>query len=234
MSLIVFYFLHSTSVLSFYIDVVLTLSIWNCWMDFLISKFYAIAKTYSSGLLWSLAHLLHIGSPKKPVIQQSCWGVYWFHSVCPSVRPSTRPSVRPTSHVRFVAPTVLVGSFSYLYMLSSNFRRCVKCKVLLQNFFKNCNFVLFWLGVGRESLVWVIMGWRGVSQNAGILVVLVKSGTIKAHTLRTTSLTLLHGFSQFKALWNCLDLWLWNIMVICPFAPYGLSHVPHYLLMQNC
>ena len=32
MSLIVLYFLHSTSVLSFYIDIVLTLSIWS-WMD---------------------------------------------------------------------------------------------------------------------------------------------------------------------------------------------------------
>ena len=48
-------------------------------------------------------------------------GVYWFHSVCLSVRPASR--------VRSVAPTVLVGSISYLYILSSNFRRCVACKV---------------------------------------------------------------------------------------------------------
>ena len=42
-------------------------------------------------------------------------------------------------------------------------------------FFKICNFdfVLFWLGIWCESLVWVIMGRRGVSQNAGVLVVLV-------------------------------------------------------------
>ena len=51
-------------------------------------------------------------------------GVYWFHSV----RPSVGPSVRPTSCVRSVAPTVLVGSISYLYLLSCNFRRCVACK----------------------------------------------------------------------------------------------------------
>ena len=38
--------------------------------------------------------------------QQSCWGVYWFHSV--------RPSIRPASRVRSVALTVLVGSISYL------------------------------------------------------------------------------------------------------------------------
>ena len=38
--------------------------------------------------------------------------------------------------------------------------------------FKICNFdfVLFWLGIWCESLVWVIMGRRGVSQNAGVLV----------------------------------------------------------------
>ena len=37
--------------------------------------------------------------------------------------------VRPASRVRSVVPTVLVGSISYLYILSSNFRRCVACKV---------------------------------------------------------------------------------------------------------
>ena len=44
-------------------------------------------------------------------------------------------------------------------------------------FYKICNFdfVLFWLGIWCESLVWVIMGRRGVSQNAGVLVVLVSS-----------------------------------------------------------
>ena len=37
------------------------------------------------------------------------------------------PSVCPASSVRSVAPTVLVGSISYLHILSSNFRRCVAC-----------------------------------------------------------------------------------------------------------
>ena len=70
-----------------------------------------------------------------PLTQQSCWGVYWFHSVRPyvhlSVYPSIRPSIRPASHVRSVVPTVLVGSISYLYILSSNSgiseRRCSSC-----------------------------------------------------------------------------------------------------------
>ena len=104
--------------------------------------------------------------------------VYWFHSV----RLSVRPSVHPTSRVHSVVPTVLVGSMSYLYILSSNFMRCVACKFFLQNlnfwqFFKLCNFyfVLFQLGIWCESLGWVIMGQRGVSHNAGILVVLVEA-----------------------------------------------------------
>ena len=104
----------------------------------------------------------------KPA-QRSCWGVYWFHSVCPS-------------RVSSAAPTVLVGTISYLHILSINFRRCVACKVLCKiwnldfwQFFKICNFdfVLFWLGIWCEWLVWVIMGRRGVSQNEGVLVVLV-------------------------------------------------------------
>ena len=44
---------------------------------------------------------------------------------------SVRLSVphRPASRVRSVVPTLLVGSISYLHILSSNFRRCVACKV---------------------------------------------------------------------------------------------------------
>ena len=42
-------------------------------------------------------------------------------------------------------------------------------------FFLICNFdfALFWLRIWCESLIWVIMGRRGLSQNAGVLVVLV-------------------------------------------------------------
>ena len=80
-----------------------------------------------------------------PPAQRSCWRYTGF-------TPSVRPSVRPASRVRSVAPTVLVGSISYLYILSSNFRRCVVCKVS-----------------GKITS----MGQRGKSQNAGVLVVLV-------------------------------------------------------------
>ena len=64
-------------------------------------------------------------------------------SVRPSARPSVRPSVRPSkgycnisvcppvcgqNRVRSVSYTILVGSISYLHILSSNFRRYVACK----------------------------------------------------------------------------------------------------------
>ena len=90
-----------------------------------------------------------------------------------------------------------VGSISYLYILSSNFRRCVACKVSSQilkfEFFAiflifEFDFVFFSLGIWCESLVWVIMERRGVSQNAGVLVVLVISVTLMHAFFKTTVL----------------------------------------------
>ena len=57
-----------------------------------------------------------------PQTQRSCWGVYWFHSVRPSVRPSR-------TRVRSVTPIVLVGSISYVYIVPSILRRRVAFKV---------------------------------------------------------------------------------------------------------
>ena len=57
-------------------------------------------------------------------IQQSWkWGggVCWFHLV--------RLSVCGQNRVRSVSSTILVGSISYLHILSSNLRRCVACNV---------------------------------------------------------------------------------------------------------
>ena len=51
-----------------------------------------------------------------------------IHNQVVSPRPSIRPSVRPASRVRSVAPTVLVRSISYLYILSSHFKGCDACK----------------------------------------------------------------------------------------------------------
>ena len=97
-----------------------------------------------------------------PHAQRSCWGVYWFHSV----RPSVRLSVHSASRVRSVAPTVLVRSIS-IHLIKQLQKVCRMERVFFakfQNlnfwqFFKLCNFdfVLFWLGIWCESLVMVIM-----------------------------------------------------------------------------
>ena len=64
--------------------------------------------------LWSFPHY-------TPCTTKLLGGI-WFHSIRPS-------RVRPASRVSSVAPTGLVGSISYLYILSNNFRRCVAYKV---------------------------------------------------------------------------------------------------------
>ena len=116
-----------------------------------------------------------------PTPSWSCYGgilVSLHLSVCPFVCPSFRPA----SRVRSVGPTVLVG-FIHIYtsdQATSENVSHVKFLAKFWNlnvwqFFSICNFdfVVFWHGIWCESLVWVIMGWRVVSQNAGILVVLV-------------------------------------------------------------
>ena len=90
----------------------------------------------------------------------------------PSVCPSFRPSVRSAFHVRSVAPTVLVESISYLYTSYQATSEGVSPVKFLTKFgflvvfFKlyNFDFVLLWLGIWCESVVWVIMGrgWGGV------------------------------------------------------------------------
>ena len=149
-------------------------------------------------------------------------GVYWFHSVSLSIRPSC-------------ILCLLCSTFSYLYILSSNFRRCVACKgsCKFQNlnfwqFFKICNFdfVLFLLGIWCESLVWVIMGQRGVSQNAGILVVLVLIVFKSISTWNEIPYGSIHMSENMRECTvgyegNCLDLcgfwsgvWDWCIIFI--------------------
>ena len=56
-----------------------------------------------------------------PLLQRSWKGVYWFHLV--------RLSVCGQNRVRSISSTILIGSISYLHILSSNFRRCVPCNV---------------------------------------------------------------------------------------------------------
>ena len=104
-----------------------------------------------------------------------------FISMCILKNKCFNHYVRPAFCVRSVAPTVLVGSISFLYILSSNLKQYAECE--LQAKFQNLNFGNFLKLVTMTCLVstWDLMwstsmgyhGPAGVSQNAGILVVLV-------------------------------------------------------------
>ena len=64
-----------------------------------------------------VGHWWHRKLSLYPPHNEVVGGVYWFHSVrpsvCPSVRLSVRPSVRPACSVRSVSSTVMDGFFSY-------------------------------------------------------------------------------------------------------------------------
>ena len=98
--------------------------------------------------------------------------VLWsWRVVLVSPYPSVRLSVCGQNRVGSVSSTILVGSISYLHILSSNFRRCVTCKVYFKissfgKFFKFVTLTLSWLDpIWLNSIrpVWVIMGWQVVS-----------------------------------------------------------------------
>ena len=52
---------------------------------------------------------------------------------------------------------------------------------------------------------------------------------VLAHGPVCISLKQLEGFSLFEVLCNCPDLWLCNVMGICPFASYGLANWPAHI-----
>ena len=104
-------------------------------------------------LLWlPLGYTIWI-SNYTPRFNEVDRGVYWYHLV--------RLSVCGQNRVRSVSSRILIGSISYLHILSSNFRRCVACNARLK--IQKFDFVFFWLGIQYDSMVWVIMRRRGVS-----------------------------------------------------------------------
>ena len=120
---------------------------------------------WHQAISWTNAGLLY--PPHNEVVVGGGGYIGFTSSVHPSVRPSVRPPVRPSVlpafHVRSVAPTVLVGSISYLYILS-HVKFIAKFRNLnFLQFFKFCNFdfVLFLLWIWYDSQVWVIMGRWG-------------------------------------------------------------------------
>ena len=81
-----------------------------------------------------------------PPLQRS-----WKGGILVSPCPSLRLSVCGPNRVHSVSSTILVGSISYLHILSSNFRRCVTCNVCLKiwnfgKFFKSVTLSSFDLG----------------------------------------------------------------------------------------
>ena len=89
-------------------------------------------------------HRLHVLQKKIiiPLAQRSCWGVYWFHSVRPSVCPSVRPSVPRPSRI----PCPLCSFYSSGWILFI-FRHLIKqlqkvCRV--QSFLQNGKNLKFW------------------------------------------------------------------------------------------
>ena len=73
---------------------------------------------------WVRKYLVSIYTPRFNKVER---GVYWYHLVRLSVCLSVRLSVCGQNCVRSVSSTILIGSISYLHILSSNFRRCVVC-----------------------------------------------------------------------------------------------------------
>ena len=78
--------------------------------------------------------------------RQRSWWVGWgiLVSLCPSVCLSV---CRPNG-VRSVFFIILVGSISYLHILSTNFRRCVACRAVFRiPQFDFCHFFNQWLSI---------------------------------------------------------------------------------------
>ena len=145
--------------------------------------------------------------PPPPPHNEVVGGVYWFHSVRPSVRPSvTCPSRIPCPLCSFFSSGWI--HFIFIHLIKQLQKVC-RVQSFLQNFKIWC-----------ESLVWVIMGRQGVSQNAGVLVVLV----LFNHNIYIFALISLSGkFLIIVAQW--LEhvnerLWVWE--------PSGMSCFPSH------
>ena len=104
-------------------------------------------------------------------------GVYWYHLVRLSVCPSVDRIVSALYLQQYsLDPFHICTSYQATSEGVSRVMRVSKLK--FWRIFKICNFdfVIFWLGIQYDSMVWVIMRRRGYPQNAGVLVVLVLYG----------------------------------------------------------
>ena len=120
--------------------------IWICNFDFVI---FWLGIQYDS-MVWVIMRRRGVSSERRhsscsslsyPQLQRSWKGVYCFHLVHLSVCGQNR--------VRSVSSTILIGSISYMHILSNNFRKRVGCTVCfkIQKFkiLENSLNLLLWL-----------------------------------------------------------------------------------------
>ena len=137
------------------------------WCEFHMPRikicYYIIRPTKNKGVLLDINILM---APfYTPASTKLKGGVYWFH-VCLSICPS----ICGWNCVHPVSSTILAGSISHLYMLSSNFWKCVRCTRLLQNskinffgnFFKFIILTLTWgpIWINSKGQQGIFSEWR--------------------------------------------------------------------------
>ena len=116
------------------------------------------------GLMIPITLFLFILPPASTKLKGGYTGITL--SVCPSVHPSVCPSVRLSvcgqNRVPSVSSRILMGSISYLHILSSNFRRCVACNARFTilkiwdfgDFFKFVTLTLSSFDLGSNMTQW--------------------------------------------------------------------------------
>ena len=99
----------------------------SMWRNPISSNFYfELMNSLWSGFLGSVLRCVSSSKARPllyPPLQRS-----WKGGILVSRRLSVCPSVCGQNRVRSVSSTILVGSISYLHILSSKFRMCVMCK----------------------------------------------------------------------------------------------------------
>ena len=142
---------------------------------------------FSYSNFYQLLHMLHSDIWVTHVILNRSEKTWMYIYTPQSCCTGFTPSVRPASRVRSVAPTVLVGSILYLYILSSNYRRCAACK----GFCKICifaNFYNFWLCL---VLTWDLM-WIPSMGNHGA------AGGISEHRRSSCSICISYQLTKMR------------------------------------
>ena len=121
-----------------------------------------------TGSMLQLLMPWHLVSPSH---QQLCYYTPHTPELLGGILVSLCPCVRPS---RILCPLCSTYSPAWIQFIFIHFIKQLQNVCCVQSFLQNlnfwqflkiCNFVLFWLGIWCESLVWVIMGrWGGISE----------------------------------------------------------------------